>query len=203
MLNLGVPGYTSSNGVVAVRRALAEFRPDIVTTAFLTNDIVDPGLSARQVSAHGLWQMCLRRLAGHSQLVLHTLDAVRRRSGPKRTTGYGIACTPLETYIRNYETVRSLCEDAGAMLVIINPFFRDTRGGEPRLPPTRVTQYRDSLRAYATAAKVPWVDVPEVTEARQADNDALFMEVVHPNAKGHRIIADRLHAFLLPFIERR
>ena len=99
--------------------------------------------------------------------------------------------------------MRSLCEDAGAMFVIINPFFRDTRGGEPRLPPTRVTQYRDSLRAYATAAKVPWVDVPEVTEARQADNDALFMEVVHPNARGHRIIADRLHEFLLPFIERR
>ena len=203
VLNLGVPGYTSTNGVVSIRRALAEFQPDIVTAAFLTNDIVDPGLSARQVSPHGLWQKCLRTLAGHSQLVLHTMDTIRRHSGPKKLTGYGVACTPLETYIRNHETMRELCAAAGAEFVLINPFFRDVRGGESRLPPTRVKQYRECLRAYATAANVPWVDVPEVTEARQADNDALFMEAVHPNAKGHRIIAERLHTFLLRFIERR
>ena len=203
VLNMGVPGYTSTNGLVAIRRALAEFRPDIVTAAFLTNDIVDPGLSARQVAPHGLWQKCLRNLAGSSQLVLHTLDAVRRHTGPKKITGYGVACTPLETYIRNHEAMRKLCAAAGAEFVIINPFFRDVRGGESRLPPTRVKQYRECLRTYVAAANVPWVDVPEVTEAHQADNDALFMEAVHPNAKGHRIIAERLHTFLLPTIGKR
>ena len=60
----------------------------------------------------------------------------------------------------------------------------------------RMTLYRDRLREAAKANNIPALEIPELTERSWPGNRSLFAERIHPNAAGHRLIAERLAAFL-------
>jgi hypothetical protein len=47
-----------------------------------------------------------------------------------------------------------------------------------------------------TEAGVPYLEIPELTETHYPENDRLFGEPIHPNQRGHRLMAARLLKFL-------
>jgi len=59
-----------------------------------------------------------------------------------------------------------------------------------------MTRYRAKLRETALGKKIPVLEIPELTESGWPANKALFGERIHPNAAGHRLLAERLTAFL-------
>jgi len=43
---------------------------------------------------------------------------------------------------------------------------------------------------------VSYLEIPELTEDHYPENDRLFEEHIHPNHRGHRLMAERLLRFL-------
>ena len=63
-----------------------------------------------------------------------------------------------------------------------------------------MTAYRNQLRNAAIANKIPHLGIPELNEQSWPENEALFGERIHPNATGHRLIAERMLNFISPHI---
>jgi lysophospholipase L1-like esterase len=202
VINVGVPGYASSQGVISLKRNLPKYEADIVTAMFFNNDIVDPGSSGRASRPVGS-QILLRKLAAGSQFVTHLIDWSNRRGGGARLEGFGSANTPLEDYITNFDTMREFCAANGAAFVVINPFNQKFPENDPWLPAHRITEFRDTLKAYVQAADLPFLDIVELTELGYPANNDLFIERVHPNYPGHQLVAKRLHDLLRPMIEQK
>lgn len=202
VINVGVPGYSSSQGVVSIERNLPKYDADVVTAMFFNNDIVDPGSSGRAAKPKGL-QVPLRQLAARSQFVTHLIEWSNRQNGRPKLEGFGSANTPLEDYVTNFDLMRSECAKRGAEFVVINPFFQLLPENDPWLPGHRVTEFREALKAYVRAANVPFLDIPELTESTFPENKPLFIERVHPNDVGHAMVAQRLHNLIRPMLDRR
>ena len=202
VINVGVPGYSSSQGVTSIERNLPKYDADIVTAMFFNNDIVDPGSSGRAAKPTGL-QISLRQLAAQSQFVTHLIEWSNRRNGRPKLEGFGSANTPLEDYVTNFHLMRAACEKRGAEFIVINPFFQHLPENDPWLPAHRVTEFREALKAYVHAANIPLLDIPELTESSFPANQPLFIERVHPNHDGHTMVAKRLHDLIRPMVEKR
>ena len=201
VLNMAVPGYSTWQGKVLVDRMGKDI--DIVTATYFTNDAVNRSLTFRQTAPSTPAQRFVRKLAGKSQLLLHFLRRQSRNPDAPHLPGVDCSATPLEDYVKNYDYKRERCEKLGIKFVIINPFFRDHEDGEPSFPGRRVRQFRAAVTSYAKAAGVPFVEIPAVTDAAYPGNNELFLERIHPNGKGHAIIAKKLHEFLVPLIHER
>ena len=59
-----------------------------------------------------------------------------------------------------------------------------------------MTHCRATLREKADEKRIPALEISELTERSWPANKALFGERIHPNAAGHRLMAERLAAFL-------
>ena len=59
-----------------------------------------------------------------------------------------------------------------------------------------MTRYRAKLREEALARKIPALEIAELTERSWPANKTLFGDRIHPNAAGHRLIAEQLGEFL-------
>jgi lysophospholipase L1-like esterase len=82
----------------------------------------------------------------------------------------------------------------GAAMVVIAPVYRDflnkPEWGE------RMARLRAALDRAMEATEIPYLLIPELTEASYPENDGLFGEDIHPNVHGHRLMAARLLEFI-------
>jgi phospholipase/lecithinase/hemolysin len=56
--------------------------------------------------------------------------------------------------------------------------------------------HRNALRVAADTERIAYLEIPELTEDHGPENRRLFEEHIHPNHQGHRLMAERLLAFL-------
>jgi lysophospholipase L1-like esterase len=108
--------------------------------------------------------------------------------------GAGVMRVPREAFVANVREMARLAREAGAGFAVIAPIY----GNPVAHPPegTDIAGHREALRAAMGADRVPFLEVPELTEARYPDNAPLFEEHIHPNHRGHRLLAERLLRFL-------
>jgi hypothetical protein len=81
--------------------------------------------------------------------------------------------------------IRDLCEAHGIRLVIVVPWYRN------------FTQHAEVLREFAAANQVAIVDLPRQLEHLEPEIDAYFLDSVHPNAEGQRVIAEAIAGDIL------
>lgn len=206
VLPLACPGYTSGQGLAWLRRDIPSLAPDIVLACFGWNDVRAAGLPDRATMPAGGSQVFVRRIISHSQLLLSIADSAQRRIG---TTA--VATTPEprsseEEYVAHFLEMNRMCAERSAWFGIVLPVYRDpnTPGIDSSQPDagtdpeegTRMTRYRSSLHAEALAQKIPALEITELTESAWPASKALFGERIHPNAAGHRLMAERILAFL-------
>ncbi len=213
VLPLACPGYTSGQGLAWLRREIAELRPDIVTACFGWNDVRAAGMPDSATFPQTRTQAAVRAMMGRSQLLLHLAASARQKS----SIGPAPAPQPRSSeseYVAHFTNMATLCREHGAWLGILLPVYRDpnTPGDYPEMKghigdpaeAHRIASYRDALRVSAGAAKIPTLEIPELTEHGWPQNAGLFGERIHPNAAGHRLIAERLVEFIpLPFTEKQ
>jgi lysophospholipase L1-like esterase len=99
-----------------------------------------------------------------------------------------------EGYVANIRAMTEVVRASGAGVVVIGPVYRD----RVEYPPEGdwIAERRAALRAALEPLGVPYLEVSELTEASWPANQPLFLEHIHPNQKGHRLLAERLVAFL-------
>jgi lysophospholipase L1-like esterase len=213
VLSLACPGYTSGQGLAWLKRDLAELRPDIVVACFGFNDVRAAGLPDRATFPKAETQVAIRRLMASSQLLLQLAKSAQSARASDLLPDHAEPRTSPAEYVDHFAQMNSAARAEGAWFGILLPVYRDpnTRGDYPEgkdLPGDaeegqRMSLYRDQLRTHAQQAQIPHLLIPELTEARWPENAQLFGERIHPNAAGHRLIAERLVEFLLPAIQSR
>lgn len=194
VIPLATPGYSSHQGLAWLRRDIGWLRPDVVTACFGWNDI---GLRARSdaetMKTDGL-SVTGRRLVSHSQALIHASRWLWARRGRAVAVADTVRRVPRERYVDNLLEMARLARDRGAGAVLIGAAYRDRVAHPPE--GEVVGADRAALRAAAQQAGVAYLEVAELTEAAFPANARLFEEHIHPNHRGHRILAVALLGFL-------
>ena len=83
------------------------------------------------------------------------------------------------------EEMRVLCRSRGIALVVIHPSYRASE------PHTCV------LTEFCQATGVHMLDAQPVLHPQGVPLDAMFLDKMHPTARGHAALAEELRGFLL------
>jgi lysophospholipase L1-like esterase len=178
VVNAGVPGYTSRQGLRYLRERGLALRPDVVFIGFGFNDARPAATVEAAVARTGRVSALIRAedlLAAHSAFYRWTrgkLEAVAVRDKAPQTT-------PGE-YAGNLRALVDTVRAAGAYPILLGFWPSDERLG-----------YRPALLAVAAAAAVPLVEY-----------EGPRLDVVHPTAEGYRALAERLYGMLPKLVPR-
>jgi lysophospholipase L1-like esterase len=201
VVNAGIPGYTIFQGATYLEHRGLALGPDLVLVYFGYNDFLpvtpahDPELTratdaerfARMRSPLGRLRFAL---AAHSNLF--RLVSARRRSGTRAVTpDWSSPRVPEADRLASLRGLHRLCERAGIRLVLVVPWYRSFE------------EHTLLLRRFAAANDVWLADLPELLRAPPRPRESYFVDTVHPNADGHRLIADALQASLQRMWGRR
>jgi lysophospholipase L1-like esterase len=193
---VAVPGYSSHQGLLWLGRDLARLQPDLVTLCFGWNDIDRRAGTDRQGMPGGWLHVAARRLVTRSQALMHAglrLRERRSRSAAGRPVPR-VMRVPRHEFVENMLGMARLARAAGAGVALVAPIY-----GNPEAHPPEgddIAGHREALRAAAATAGIPFLEVPELTEKAYPGNAPLFEEHIHPNHRGHRLLAERLGRFL-------
>lgn len=198
VIALAVPGYSSHQGLAWLRRDLGRLRPDLVTACFGWNDIDRRALTDRRAMPQGAAHVAARALVVRSQALMRAILWLRgRRAQSAPPAAPGVMRVPRDQFVENLREISRLAREVGAGVAVIAPVY-----GNPVAHPPEgddIAGHREALRAALEGDGVAFLEVPELTERAYPDNAPLFEEHIHPNHRGHRLMADRL----LPFLEDR
>jgi len=210
VINAGVPGYSSYQGMRLLEEKFGEWDKDLVIcyfgpndcdAAFLYGDSEQPSdrlLSVRRVLSHsrlyqwfGLWTargLRARAVSKDQPTASRTeeewwqtrrfADQIRRR------------VTPLEM-VENYKRITQLAGQQGFRVIFVTcPYVR--RPGGPWTDIRVLARYNDAVRQMASRTGATLIDADALF--RRPRGDALFAtgDPIHPNAKGHAIIAQAI-----------
>ena len=206
VLPLACPGYTSWQGNAWLERDIDRLKPDIVIACFGWNDVRAAGLPDRATMPASPGQAMVRSIMGRSQLLLSIAASAQHRQA---STTMAIQPEPRSSdaeYVASFLKMAESCRKRGVWFGIVLPVYRDpnTAGVDPDNPEApadpaesgRMTHYREQLRKTAQAANIPVLEIPELFESAWPGNRDLFGERIHPNAAGHRLMAERILEFL-------
>jgi len=182
-INAGVPGYTLFQGVTWLRERGLALAPDAVLLYFGYNDFLEVSYrTARDGDARGstdreLYAQRRRPLARalwtlerSSRLARWALGAARSGEvarGERRRV-------PAEDRRWLLERLRALCAEHGIVPVVVIPWYRHFDLHVPL------------LRELRDAPDVVLVDLPR--RLREVERAPYFLDTLHPNAAGHRLI---------------
>ena len=193
VVNAGVPGYTSYQGLMLVRQLAPLLRPRVVVASFHLNDaLLDGRRDAPEVVAAGCRGGALT-------------DTLRRRSSlygwlawlvdrPRPDWWSTDVRTPIARYRRNLLGISAEARRVGASVVFLDVGF----GGSADTPRGRqdehlfrrgryADEYHEEMRGAATLDGMPLV---QLIGADLGPN--VMLDDVRPNAEGYRRIAARL-----------
>jgi lysophospholipase L1-like esterase len=196
VIALAVPGYTSYQGLAWLRRDIERLEPDVVTACFGWNDIGLRSVTDRELMPDDFWHVAYRTVVSHSQALSHfTLWMQRRRAAKEIRKPAVTPRVPRDEFAANMVEIARLAEEHNARAILIGTVYRDavTNPGEA----AQVKAHRDALRIAANSHGIPYLEIPELTEAANSQN--LFGELIHPNHEGHRLMALSLLKFFAAY----
>ena len=197
VINAGVPGWSTLQARNMLELRGFSLEPDLLIIATLWSDnnfdrFVDAEV-IRQTERAGSVRSVLRASALFRQI--DRLVAVAR--GDTAQSVRGVAQTsspngrrrvPLQSYAENLEEMAQTMHDRGgavAFLMLANRLDVQRRPG-----PLVWAPYRDAMRRVAARWGAPLVDLPDVFPRN--GGMSLFLDEMHPNARGHAVISRAL-----------
>ncbi|HVG30708.1 MAG TPA: SGNH/GDSL hydrolase family protein [Pyrinomonadaceae bacterium] len=193
---LAVPGYTSYQGLAWLRRDIDWLEPDALTACFGWNDVGLRSSPDRELMPDDWPHVAYRTALSHSQVLAHlSLWMQRRRAAKEPPRPATTPRVPQGEFAANMTGIARLAGERGARVVLVGTVYRDavTNPGEA----ARVKSHRDALREAANSQGIPYLEIPELTEA--ANSQKLFGELIHPNHEGHRLMALSLLKFFAAY----
>ncbi len=195
VLPLAVPGYSSHQGLAWLGRDVRSYAPDLVLLLFGWNDVSLRARSDEDAMPTGRVQVLARDLVSRSQALVYAWRLLHAPGvGAAEAGGGAVARVARERFVENHLRMAALARASGAAVAVVGPVFRDA--AEHPDEAERMRAYRDALRGAMQSHGIPYVEVPELTEAGWPANEPLFLEHIHPNHAGHRVLAHALLAFL-------
>lgn len=189
---MAVPGYTSHQGLVWLRRDIDYLQPDLVIASFGWNDASVSDVPDRQAIDTRWFPVTIRWLIDHSQAFAHATRWLRSRNRPATQV---VAPAPVprvseSEYVDNFTEIVKLARSRQAQVIVIGAPYRDSTTNPPEAQ--LMTRYRASLKSTMQESQTPYLEILELTEAAGSVNQGFFGELIHPNHIGHRLMASEL-----------
>jgi lysophospholipase L1-like esterase len=197
VIPLACPGYSSRQGLAWLRRDIGWLRPDVVTALFGWNDISRRNVEDAVAMPTSGASVLARSLVSRSQALLHLRRWLGGQGLFRRGPAEGwrlVMRVPRDEYVVNMLAIARLAREHGARPVILGPVYRDRYSNPPE--GDEIADDRRALAAAAARDGIPYVEFPELTEDAWPTDRRLFSEHIHPNSRGHRLLAQELLRFL-------
>jgi lysophospholipase L1-like esterase len=193
---LAVPGYSSHQGRAWLARDAGLYAPDLVVLLFGWNDISLRARPDEQAMSTAAAQVLARDIVSRSQALVHTWRKLHAPAVPRAGAGGPDAVPRVsrERFVENHLRMAAIARATGAKVAVVGPVFRDAVEFPDEA--ARMGEYRAALRAALPSQGIPYLEVPELTEAGWPANQKLFLEHIHPSHAGHRVLAHALLTFL-------
>ncbi|HEV2885195.1 MAG TPA: SGNH/GDSL hydrolase family protein [Pyrinomonadaceae bacterium] len=190
VVTLAVPGYTSHQGLLWLKRDIDQLQPDLLTLSFGWNDASFGDVPDREAISDGSFVVATRWLIDHSQAFARATRWLRSRAQAKESKRRPTPRVSQSEYLNNFREMIQLGRGNGAEVLILGAPYRDNITNRPEA--ALMNSYRTSLRSAAQETQVPFLEVLELTEAAYPANEGWFGELIHPNHMGHRLITSEL-----------
>jgi lysophospholipase L1-like esterase len=194
-VTMAVPGYTSHQGLAWLRRDIDWLQPDLVIVSFGWNDTSVSDVPDREAIKTNRLAVAVRWLIDHSQAFAHATHWLRNRASKDRPLNSAATTRPVarvsqQEYLDNMIGIERLARDGSARVIVIGAPYRDTSPSAPE--GQSMLQYRRALSSAMSQERVPYLEIPELTEAAYPANEGWFGERIHPNHMGHRLMTSEL-----------
>jgi lysophospholipase L1-like esterase len=204
VINAGVIGYTSFQGLTRLRHEVARWSPDLVTVYFGWNDHwLASGHADRDQRPSMAGSVGLRRAADHSRLYQLVAMLAQRARAPEARTQYRVS---LEDYAQNLREMKRETDAIGASLWLITAPHALDLGVPPYLVSSGEVadaaglvslhdRYNDVVRAVAGDTGAPLIDLDRLFAAM--NKPLLFLDDhIHLSGDGRSVAALALLATL-------
>ena len=200
VINAGVGGFTSYQGLLYLRERLLRLKPDLITVAFGANDGMETkviGVSLTDREYYDQWgaggpkpgRRFIRTLRQRSRVVAlvdRGVRTVRLVMGPVR------ARVSPDEFRQNLEAMSALGREQGFKVLLLHELSSEL--GSPEQLPQRLQYYR-VLRELGRerAGRIPLLDNLSLAEKERERLDDLFVDNNHLSKQGHRWMAQLIH----------
>ena len=191
VIAMAVPGYTSHQGLAWLRRDIDQLNPNLLVVSFGWNDASFSDAPDRETIRTDWYVVAARWLIDHSQAYAHATRWFRSGRQPANAAARRpVPRVSEEEYVNNTREIAALCRLRGIGIVVMAAPYRDsvTNPAEAK----NMIRYREQVRSAMANDRVPFIELPELTEAAYPLNEGWFGELIHPNHMGHRLIASEL-----------
>ncbi len=187
VLNAGISGYSSWQGLMLLRSELLPLQPDVVVTAFGYHDANRALSHDHEVLTDDPWTWRLRSLMYRSRVVLLlrslSLQFQARRNDRSAPRDQRMRVPP-ERFARNLTTFAEMGRSGSFRLVFLLQPFRDASLVE------QAAEHRRVLLEVARRQGIPVIDAQSLfAEMPAGRRQALFDDFVHLNRDGHAVMA--------------
>ncbi|HXV78361.1 MAG TPA: SGNH/GDSL hydrolase family protein [Candidatus Binatia bacterium] len=197
VVNAGVAGYSSYQGLLRFRQEVATYQPDLVIVSFGWNDVAQAVGRADHEFYPSWLQVQLMRALFKSRLYLVLLKNIPLRNAAAIDHSLPeVARVPLTQYIVNMERFVELAKQHGSAIVFLTRPHRKPAVTLSQMPSWRgkVPSYNETLRGWAKKNGFVLFDVETLFDNLGA---AYFNDECHLTKEGHRTLAEALAPVLL------
>lgn len=186
VVTMAVPGYSSHQGLAWLRREIDSLKPDLLTISFGWNDASLSDVTDSEAIKTNWQAVTVRWLVDHSQAFAHATHWLRARQPPSARVVRPAPRVSEQNYLHNMMAMAQLGRQKQAAVIMLAAPYRDkvTNPAEAAL----MQRYRAGLRSVSGQNGLPFLELPELTEAGYPLNKGWFGELIHPNEMGHRLI---------------
>ena len=200
VIPLACPGYTTAQGRFWLEDTIETLEPDLVVPCFGWTDASPTVRTNNQVGMYSKSAQRVRCLSEHSQAVTRFLKWRGGKHDAESEPPNRLPRTALEDFIFDHEAMWRIAARHSAETLVILPLISAL--DEP-FTNDCVTLYRNKLAEFCRSRQIPTLHIPELTETAAPGNFEYFThDKIHPNAAGHRLIAERLYPAIVPAIDR-
>ena len=198
VINAGIPGYSLLQGYFYLERRGIDLNPDAVMVYFGYNDFLlvgflgkRDGMSTGKTQGLNDWELFKQRqtlswkisywLAQRSNLVRAVLSSLHKKVQPE-----SIKANPHKQRVpRKHREMllkmfQNYCEERDIEFIIVVPWYQAFK------------KHIALLRKFAEQNNVSIVDLPKAIQIPPKQKKKYFVDTIHPNRKGHRLIAEAI-----------
>jgi lysophospholipase L1-like esterase len=191
VINAGVPGYSSYQGLYLFDEIKAKYKPDLLLLGYFNSDSLPDIMEDKYRNPNPSWIKAIQKVLAQSMLYqfIH-IEILRFKKEnffpplPRRVNRVSVA-----DYRKNLETFILWAKHNSCGVILLNM--------PPDLSTGHYLEYRNVLYELADRYKLPVADFYKIWTKKGWLSSEYYADNIHPNDKGHRKMADILYDLII------